>query len=92
MADLLMHPPNRRRRLRELLATRRPVLAPGSHDALSARLAEQAGFDVVYMGGFATTASLLGRPDIGLLGGTVERGFGLALGIESTQLNFIIFA
>jgi 2,3-dimethylmalate lyase len=70
MADLLTHPTNRRRRLRELLATRAPVLAPGSHDALSARLAEQAGFDAVYMGGFATTASLLGRPDIGLLGGT----------------------
>ena len=70
MADLLTHPSNRRRRLCELLATRRPVLAPGSHDALSARLVEQAGFDVVYMGGFATTASLLGRPDIGLLGGT----------------------
>jgi 2,3-dimethylmalate lyase len=70
MADLLTHPTNRRRRLRELLATKRPVLAPGSHDALSARLVEQAGFDAVYMGGFATTASLLGRPDIGLLGGT----------------------
>jgi 2,3-dimethylmalate lyase len=49
---------------------RASVLAPGSHDALSARLAEQAGFDAVYMGGFATTAALLGRPDIGLLGGT----------------------
>jgi 2,3-dimethylmalate lyase len=70
MADLLSHPTNRRRRLRELLATGRPVLAPGSHDALSARLVEQAGFDAVYMGGFATTASLLGRPDVGLLGGS----------------------
>src|SRR5262245_6672502 len=70
MADLLTHPGNRRRRLRELLATARPLLAPGSHDALSARLVEQAGFETVYMGGFATTASLLGRPDIALLGGS----------------------
>ena len=30
---------------------------------------EQAGFDVVYMTGFGSTASLLGRPDVGLLGG-----------------------
>jgi 2,3-dimethylmalate lyase len=61
---------HRRRRLRDLLARARPVLAPGSHDALSARLVEQAGFEVVYMGGFATTASRIGRPDIGLLGGS----------------------
>ena len=56
-------------RLRALLdAGRRPVLAPGAYDALSARLVEQAGFDAVYMTGFGTTASLLGRPDVGLLG------------------------
>ena len=41
---------------------------PGLLDALSARLVEQAGFDAVYMTGFGTTASLLGRPDVGLLG------------------------
>lgn len=54
-------------RLRELLAGPEPVIAPGAYDALSARLAEQAGFDVVYMTGFGAAASLLGRPDIGLL-------------------------
>jgi 2-methylisocitrate lyase-like PEP mutase family enzyme len=70
MADLLSHPGNRNQRLRDLLATGEPLLAPGSHDALSARLTEQAGFEVVYMSGFTTTASLLGRPDIGLLGET----------------------
>jgi 2-methylisocitrate lyase-like PEP mutase family enzyme len=68
MTDLIPNVGNPRRRLRELLDRNRPLLAPGSHDALSARLVEQAGFDAVYMGGFATTASLLGRPDIGLLG------------------------
>jgi 2-methylisocitrate lyase-like PEP mutase family enzyme len=68
MADLLTHPGDRRRRLRDLLAGARPLLAPGSHDALSARLVELTGFEAVYMGGFATTASLLGRPDVGLLG------------------------
>src|SRR5882757_6374257 len=59
-----------RARLRELLAAPEPLIAPGSYDALSARLIEQAGFDAVYMTGFGSTAGLLGRPDVGLLTGT----------------------
>jgi 2,3-dimethylmalate lyase len=47
-----------------------PVCLPGCYDALGARLIEQAGFDVVYMTGFGTSASLLGRPDVGLLTGS----------------------
>lgn len=54
-------------RLRELLAGDGLIVAPGAFDALSARLVEQAGFDVVYMTGYCASASLLGRPDIGLL-------------------------
>lgn len=67
MVDFLTITKRRNAKLRDLLKTSTPVLAVGSHDGLSARLAEQAGFDVVYMGGFATTGSLLGRPDVGLL-------------------------
>ncbi len=67
MGDLLPRPATPRARLRELLARPAPLVAPGSYDALSARLVEQAGFDVVYMSGFASTASLVGRPDVGLL-------------------------
>lgn len=44
-----------------------PIVAPGAYDALSARLIEAGGFPTVYMTGFGTTASLIGRPDIGLL-------------------------
>jgi carboxyvinyl-carboxyphosphonate phosphorylmutase len=66
----LLGVPAPRSRLRELLAGPDPVVAPGSYDALSARLIEMAGFDVVYMTGFGSTASLLGRPDVGLLSGT----------------------
>jgi 2-methylisocitrate lyase-like PEP mutase family enzyme len=58
------------RRLRELLAGPEPVLAPGAYDALSARLVEQAGFPAVYMTGFGAAASVLGRPDVGLVSGT----------------------
>ena len=68
MADLLRVRPSAPRRLAELLAGDKPVLAPGAYDGLSACLIEQAGFDVVYMTGFGTAASLLGRPDVGLLG------------------------
>lgn len=68
MSDLLGPRTNPRARLRELLATG-SVLAPGAYDALSARLVAQTGFDAVYMTGFGTSATLLGRPDVGLLGG-----------------------
>jgi carboxyvinyl-carboxyphosphonate phosphorylmutase len=56
-----------RGKLREMLARPEPLLAPGAYDSLSARLIEQAGFEVVYVTGFGTSASLLGRPDVGLL-------------------------
>lgn len=45
-------------------------MAPGAYDALSARLAAQAGFDAVYMTGFGVSGSILGMPDIGLLSAT----------------------
>jgi 2,3-dimethylmalate lyase len=57
-----------RRSLRALMQVHRPVLAPGAYDSLSARLIEAAGFPAVYMTGFGTAASVLGRPDVGLLG------------------------
>lgn len=68
MADLLRSRPDGPAALRRLLAGPDPILLPGCYDALGARLIEQAGFDAVYMTGFGTAASLLGRPDIGLLG------------------------
>jgi len=70
VGDLLSRPAAARPRLRELLTRPEPLVAPGAYDALSARLVEQAGFDVVYMTGFGTTAALTGRPDVGLLTGT----------------------
>src|SRR4051794_25683492 len=53
--------------LRGRLERGEPVLAPGAYDGLSARLIERAGFPAVYMTGFGASASLLGRPDVGLL-------------------------
>ena len=65
--DFLHGPPAGARRLRELLAVGEVITAPGCYDGLSARLVEEAGFDVAYMTGFGTAAGLLGRPDVGLL-------------------------
>lgn len=39
----------------------------GVYDALSAKLAERAGFKAVVVSGYAVAASLIGEPDIGLL-------------------------
>ena len=74
-----MSDPNRRR-LRELLARPGLIIAPGAYDALSARLIEQAGFEVAYMTGSGAANSLLGQPDLHVLGhaddplGEDERG------------------
>jgi 2-methylisocitrate lyase-like PEP mutase family enzyme len=57
-------------RLRQALAENQPLLLPGLHDALSARLVQRAGFSVGYLSGSATAMSLLGLPDIGLLSGS----------------------
>jgi 2,3-dimethylmalate lyase len=53
--------------LRERFEAGEMVLAPGCYDALGARLVEEAGFSAAYMTGFGSTASRLGRPDIGLM-------------------------
>jgi len=70
MATLLAAGRTPRARLRELVSAPAPLVAPGAYDALSARLIEQGGFHAVYMSGFGTTASLIGRPDVGLLSAT----------------------
>lgn len=44
------------------------LVAPGAYDAMTARLIAASGAETVYCGGFATTASAHGLPDIGLMG------------------------
>ena len=52
--------------LRELLARPQTLLTPFTYDGFTARIAEEAGFDAVYMSGFGTSMSK-GVPDVGLL-------------------------
>lgn len=54
-------------RLRELLAQPQILVAPGAHDALSAKIVAKAGFDAVYFTGYGQAASHLGGPDVGLM-------------------------
>src|SRR3569832_1030216 len=52
--------------MKELLARSQPLLAPGVYDAFSALVAEQAGFEALYLSGASIAYTRLGRPDIGL--------------------------
>jgi 2-methylisocitrate lyase-like PEP mutase family enzyme len=63
-------------RLRQLLHRPGIITMPGCHDAMSARLIEEAGFELGFMSGFAVSASRLGMPDTGLIsyGELVDQG------------------
>ncbi len=52
--------------LKTRLAQPSPLLAPGVYDALSALVAEQAGFEALYLSGASIAYTSLGRSDIGL--------------------------
>ncbi len=52
---------------RELVQSERPLVLPGAHDAISARLIQQAGFKAYFIGGFPLVGARYGVPDIGLM-------------------------
>ncbi len=52
--------------LQQRLAEPRALLAPGVYDALSALIAEQAGFEALYLSGASIAYTRLGRSDVGL--------------------------
>ncbi len=43
------------------------ILMPGVYDALSARIANQVGFKIIFISGYSVSATALGEPDFGLL-------------------------
>jgi methylisocitrate lyase len=53
--------------LRRMLDGPEIIVLPGAYDALTARLAEQAGFNACFTTGFGFAASVLGMPDFGFL-------------------------
>jgi len=57
-----------RRSLREQLENKNKIIVlPGVFDALSARIAEQVGFEAMFQTGYGSSAALLGMPDFGFL-------------------------
>lgn len=54
-------------KLRALLERRTITVIPSAADALSARLIAAAGFEALFMSGFAVSAARLARPDTGLI-------------------------
>lgn len=58
------------RQLRELMEKPGIIRTLGAHDVLTAVLIEQAGFETVFIGGFGTSASMYGLPDLNFLGMT----------------------
>jgi len=69
-----------------------PILvAPGVYDALTAALAEAAGFEALYLSGAAVSYTRLGRPDIGLASLT-EMADTLALIRDRVALPIVIDA
>jgi 2-methylisocitrate lyase-like PEP mutase family enzyme len=72
---------NQARRFRELLQRDGMIVAPGAFECITAKLVQQAGFEVVYMTG-AGTAATFGYPDFGLL--TMSEMVGNARRITAT--------
>ncbi|HEY9019240.1 MAG TPA: isocitrate lyase/phosphoenolpyruvate mutase family protein [Paracoccaceae bacterium] len=77
--------------LRARLTASEIVIAPGVYDGLTATLAEQAGFEALYLSGAAVAYTRLGRPDIGLTS-VSEMADTMALIRDRTALPVIIDA
>lgn len=53
--------------LKSIINEKRAVPCPGAHDALSAKLIERAGFEVLQVSGFGLAATYLGLPDMAFM-------------------------
>jgi 2-methylisocitrate lyase-like PEP mutase family enzyme len=53
--------------IRRALVQHGQLIMPGVYDALSAKIAARAGFEVIFITGYSVSATLLGEPDFGLL-------------------------
>jgi carboxyvinyl-carboxyphosphonate phosphorylmutase len=56
-----------KKQLRRLFQEKGIVVAPGAHNGVSAKVIEKIGFKAIYATGYGASASVLGKPDIGLM-------------------------
>jgi phosphoenolpyruvate phosphomutase len=79
----------KRVRLRNGLADDKPVVAVGAHDAMSARLIGNYGFDAVWVSGFGVSAMAYGLPDLNLV--TMSETLAVTRSIEGvTELPVVV--
>lgn len=74
---------------RELVASERPLVLPGAHDAISARLIKRAGFKAYFIGGFPLVGARYGVPDVGLMG-LGEIGAGIRDTMAASDLPVLV--
>jgi 2-methylisocitrate lyase-like PEP mutase family enzyme len=53
--------------IRQALKEKGVLVMPGVYDALSAKIASRAGFEVIFITGYSLSATILGEPDFGIL-------------------------
>lgn len=70
-------------KFRQLLLAPEIVILPGAHDALTARIISQCGFEAYTAGGYSATAGMLGAPDISQMSMTEMADFYARLGDAS---------
>ena len=70
--------------IKQLQDKNKIIVMPGVYDALSARIAEKIGFDVIFQSGYSVSAAILGMPDYGFLnaGETVEQARKIARAVS----------
>ena len=76
-------------RLKDRLAEDGIIVMPGVYDALTAKIAENVGFEVIFQSGYSVSAALLGMPDYGFLhaGDTLEQARRI---VRATNLPLIV--
>lgn len=77
--------------LKSRLQEKQILTAPGVYDGLTAAIAQEAGFEALYLSGAAVAYTRLGRPDIGLTSAT-EMADTMALIRDRVELPVIIDA
>ena len=53
--------------LKKMIVDKDILVMPGAYDATSAKIIEQVGFKAVTLGGYPSSASILGKPDVSIL-------------------------
>lgn len=78
----------KRRRLRQALTADRPLVLIGAHDAMSAQLAERAGFEGIWVSGFGVSTMAHALPDLNLV--TLTEALAAAVRIDgATELPVV---